>query len=516
MFQAYFEDREKGGLFHAVSEDWSQIVDDEKRAGDQFMAARTHVIGAMITHDPETITDAEKVVGEVINRFEDTRRGGYFLAADKDWRIIKREKSLGEAGELFGVLMHLYEVSKNDDYLRRALDFLDIALDNAWDKKHGGFFSLYHEDWSSAVDTKDLATQCTMLQHLNGSWKDGMDSPLGAKAAYHKKRAEEFGELLLAKAEDKVHGGFFTTFTKDWKPAVKEKEVSHLALLALTLYFHYHNMGPSLWGPRKGSHAFTGRPYPSVYSYRGPAPITDPISTHALGFGEKVKQIADLLMEHAWDRDHGGFYTTLTETLRPVQDAKCIDTQVTCLLALNVAYRLTGFSRFQQKLIDAVKVIEEKCFDQNNGGVFHSFTRNWEPTKRDKICGPNLMVGGIISMMAPVSSGRDVTAKPLGLWIDPPSQQITKNGSARFTVTVQNQGFERARVRVGGLSAPTRWMEPGDSTFELSPHETNSYVLTVTPPQGMPEGTYYFELTCMYEGEVGEYVSVGGKLEIKG
>jgi len=26
MFQLYFEDKEKGGLFHATSEDWSKIV----------------------------------------------------------------------------------------------------------------------------------------------------------------------------------------------------------------------------------------------------------------------------------------------------------------------------------------------------------------------------------------------------------------------------------------------------------------------------------------------------------
>ncbi|MCK5010885.1 MAG: hypothetical protein KAS98_10400, partial [Deltaproteobacteria bacterium] len=128
---------------------------------------------------------------------------------------------------------------------------------------------------------------------------------------------------------------------------------------------------------------------------------------------------------------------------------------------------------------------------------------------------PNLMVGGILSMMAPVVSGTDVTRQTLALWIDPPCQEIAKNNSAQFTVTVQNQGFEGVRIRVGGLSAPRRWMEPGDITLDLPPHEVRSYSLTITPPEGMPEGIYPFEITCMREGGVGEYVTAGGKVIIR-
>jgi mannose/cellobiose epimerase-like protein (N-acyl-D-glucosamine 2-epimerase family) len=515
MFQVYFEDKEKGGLFHAVSEDWAEIVDSEKLAEEQFSAAHTHVIGAMITHEPETIKDAEQAIGDVIERFEDKQSGGYFLAADKDWQITKREKSLLHTGDIFGALMHLYEVTKNDEHLLKAFDFLDIAFEHAWDNSHGGFFTLYSENWAPAVDTKDLATQCSVLQHLNGSWKDGMDSPFGARAARHRKKAEEFGDLVLEKAEDKVHGGLFTSFTKDWKPAEKDKDVLQLASFALTLYFHYHNLGPTIWGPRKGSHAYMGRPYPSVYSYRGPAPSVDPVSDKAYRFGKKVVEISDLIIQNAWDSDHGGFYAKLTENLLPAEGEKLISTQIFCLLALNVAYRLTGFKRFQQKLAEEVKIVEEKCFDPENSGVYASFTRNWEPVLRDKICSPNLMAGGILSMVAPVAGGTDVTRNTLKIWVDPPFQEIGKNNPARFTVTVQNQGFESARVRVGGLSAPTRWMEPGDITLDLSPHETKTYPLTITPPDGMPEGVYPFEITCLQEGEVGEYVSGEGKVIIQ-
>ena len=159
----------------------------------------------MITHDPETIKDAELAVDEVMDRFRDKDNGGYYSIADRDWNITGKEKSLTKTGGIFGILMHLYEVNMKDAYLLKALDFLDVSLEKAWDNKHGGFFSLYTEDWKPATDIKDLATQVNMLQHMNGSWKDGMDSPFGARSAYHKKRAEDFGMLLLEKTQDRVN-----------------------------------------------------------------------------------------------------------------------------------------------------------------------------------------------------------------------------------------------------------------------------------------------------------------------
>ncbi len=118
-------------------------------------------------------------------------------------------------------------------------------------------------------------------------------------------------------------------------------------------------------------------------------------------------------------------------------------------------------------------------------------------------------------MMAPVADGIDVTRETLALWPDPPAREIVKGSSAQFTVTVQNQGFQREKVRVGGLSTPSRWLEPADSIFDLAPHECNSYALSITPPAEMPEGEYYTEITCMREGGVGSYVAKGGKVTIK-
>lgn len=510
FLEDYFEDKDHGGLFHAMSEDFATVRDSNKYAHEQFTAARTSVIGAMITHEPTAIEDAENAVKNVMQRFEDTRHGGYFSVADRNWKIIDTRKYLSATGELFGVLMHLYEVSKNDAYLLKALDLIDIALSDAWDMKWGGFFSWYSADWNSASDSKDLETQATMLQHLNGSWKDGMDSPYGARSAKHRKRAEEFADLLLQKCADGKHGGFYTKYTADWRPASHEKDVGALASFALALYFHYHNMGPSIWGPRKGSHAYTGAPYPALYAYRGPAPNCEPVSEKAYRYGRVVVDLCDLLLQCAWDDCYGGFYTSLSERLEPEDTKKLFETQVNCLLALNVGYRLTGFKRFQQKLSEAVGIIEEKCFDAEYGGVYSAFDRSWQPICRDKECGLNLMGMGILNMIRPIVEDREVTRQPLCLWLEPQREVIHSGESARFTITVQNLGFETFRIRIGGLSSPSRWMRPDDIVIELKPHEVYSYQLTIEPPPGMPVGRYPFEITCMPDGQIRDYVSVSG------
>lgn len=511
----YFEDKEHGGLFHAMSENFQEIRDSDKHADDQFTAARASVIAAMITHDPVTIRDAEAAVGQVIKRFEDPRHGGYFSAADRTWRIIDRTKNLVVGGELFGVLMHLYEVSQNDAYLLRALDFLDVLLERAWDGEHGGFFPLYQEDWTPSADSKDLKTQASMLQHINGSWKDGMDSPYGARSARHKKHAEAFADLLIERCTDSVNGGFYTDFSADWRPVQRDKDVAGLAAFALALYFHYHNMGPSIWGPRKGSHAYTGKPYPAAYAYRGPAPQCEQVSGKAYRYGRAVVEIADLLLQHAWDGDRGGFYTSLTERLEPRDRAKRFATQMDCLLALNVAYRLSGFERFQKRLAEAVAVLEDRCFDAEHGGVYAAFDRDWNPVCRDKLCGLNLMSMGILSMMAPVVNNLPVTRQTIVLWVEPSLRVVPPDSPAQFTVTVQNQGFAPQRVRVGGLTSPSRWMEPADLAFDLAPHEVRSYKLTVRPPEGMPAGRYPFEITGVPAGDVGEYASASGMIEVR-
>jgi uncharacterized membrane protein len=117
-------------------------------------------------------------------------------------------------------------------------------------------------------------------------------------------------------------------------------------------------------------------------------------------------------------------------------------------------------------------------------------------------------------MLSPITNNLDVTRETLYLAVEPQVRNIRNGQSAQFTVTVQNQGFAPVKTRIGGLSTPTRWMQPEEMLFDLSSHEVKSYTVAITPPEGMPPGTYYFELTAAPAGEVAGYVAAGGKVII--
>ena len=117
-------------------------------------------------------------------------------------------------------------------------------------------------------------------------------------------------------------------------------------------------------------------------------------------------------------------------------------------------------------------------------------------------------------MLSPITNDIDVTRETLYLAVEPYALNISSGQPAQFTVTVQNQGFVPVKIRIGGLSTPTRWMQPEEKVFNLSSHEVKSYTVSITPPESMPPGTYYFEITAAPAGEVAGYVAAGGKIII--
>ena len=55
--------------------------------------------------------------------------------------------------------------------------------------------------------------------------------------------------------------------------------------------------------------------------------------------------------------------------------------------------------------------------------MYASYGRDWQPLSRDKVCGPNLLVNGILSMLSPIVNDRDVTRNTLRIWIAPAGVQ---------------------------------------------------------------------------------------------
>jgi mannose/cellobiose epimerase-like protein (N-acyl-D-glucosamine 2-epimerase family) len=511
-----YTDTQNGGVYSACSADFSKVVDSSKRAGDQFVLARSYVFQHVASGRPEPEAKAVELVNLNLKRFEDSKHGGYSARASEDWTVLEGEKDLEAMGEIFDTLMHLYERTDNDDYLLRSFGILDLVLEKGEDKENGGIFDSFAEDWTPTSKTKSLKTQMEVIQDLGSSWKNGIDSPYAVRAERYKKKSMELADLVIEKMYDTENGGFFKTCNADWSVKDEGKDSDAIASAISALFFHYQNRGPVFWGPRKGSHAYRPtRVIHDSYSYRGPGPNPKPISKDAYRVGRLVLENARLLMEKAWDRANGGFVQSCTRDWKPLDKTKTAATQTAVVVALNIAYKMSGDPAIRKTLSEEVEVLSKKGWDAVNGGYYDGYSEDWLPTTKEKTFSANMGLIGVIGMVTPTI--RDPAAFPaqLKVWIEPHTLTIQDGGVGQYTVTVQNQGFSREKVRIGGMFAMTRWMEPRESIIELEPHQLHTYDLKLSPPKGLAGNSYPFEISVMSPRDKTKYFSDVAVVSIK-
>jgi mannose/cellobiose epimerase-like protein (N-acyl-D-glucosamine 2-epimerase family) len=500
------EDKVNGGYFHACSEDLTQVTDRTKYALDQFMLARMLTMSSLAGARPMAKA-AGKLLDLTIEKFEDKKNKGFYYSAKEDWTIVDKTKYTSLLAASDGPILHYYEVCLDDKYLLKMFEIIDLLYEKCWDKTHGGFFDSFGEDWKPKSGVKNLKTQMSVLQALVGAWKDGIDSPYAAKAEWCKKKARELVILVFQKMWDQKNGGFFTSCNADWSVKDATKDLRAHAVAISSLSFHYNNIGPCLWGPRKGSHAYTGRPVPTHYSFRGPAPNSLPIDDEAYQLGKRIIEISFLVMDKFWDKEHGGFYNSCTESWEPKDRNKSTLGNDSIASALNIIYRLTGFPEFREKVSQTVSVMIEKAKDSKNEGYYDEYTPAWQPLKRGKSLTVNLEAPVLMTMFQATMKNPPIPKTMFRVWLEPSHLTIKDGGIGEYRVTIQNQGFSKEKVRIGGLTALARWMTPGESSIDLEPHQVFTYTLKVQPPSGLKGKTYPFEITVIPESNAGQYFS---------
>jgi len=509
-------DKVNGGIYHAVSKDWSTVTDASKYCEDQFSLALTNVFQNMMTGSPASRDKAKELTDLTIEKFEDKVNGGFYQKATKDWKIEDKDKSPHLISSAFGTIMHLYEITFDDHYLLKCFDLLDLLLDKGWDKTHGGFFDSYNEDWTPKSNTKSLSTQMDVILHLAGAWKDGIDSPYAERAERYKQKSIEIVKLTIEKMYDHQDGGFFKSCNADWSVKDDSKDTEEITSAITTLFFIYHNLGPVIWGPRRGSHAYSpGRAINDSYSYLGPAPDPRPISIEAYHIGKIVVDMANLLIEKSWDQENGGFHKSCTRNWLPGDKSKSSEIQADCLVGLNIAYKLCGDIKLKNNLKKLQDVLKEKAQDMVDSGYFESYSFDWKPLDKQKLFSVNMGVFGALMMTSSTVKSPPLSPVKLKVWIEPHSLGIEEGEAAHYEVMIQNHGFSSEKVRIGGLMAFSRWMEPGEFHVDLKPHQIHTYTLKVKPPKGLRGNTYSFEVSAIAESYKKDYFSDVALITIK-
>ncbi len=515
MFNVY-SDKQNGGVYSACSEDFSKVVDSRKGAANQLLLGRSYVFQHMGSGRPEPKDKAVELIDLALTRFEDKENGGYNAWASDDWTVVGKEKDLGVVAELIPTLIHVYEITFDDIYLLKCFEAMDLILEKCEDKENGGIFDSFAEDWTPTSRTKSLSTQMKMILHLIMAWKDGIDSPYAVRAEFYKKKSMELADLVIEKMHDPTHGGFFKTCNADWSVKDDGKDVEGIASAVSSLFFSYHGRGPVLWGPRKGSHAYgPDTVYRDDYSYRGPAPDPRPIGMDAYHVGTLVVESAKLLVEKAWDKENGGFYQSLSRDWKPLDKTKGAATQATVMMALNIAYKMTGDPAIRKTLAEEVEVLPKRAWDSINGGYYDSYSESWAPKTKEKTFSANMGLIGVTGMVIPTLRGPEVSPLKLKVWIEPDTLTIEDGQTGQCTVTIQNQGFLPEKVRIGGMFALIRWMDPQESVIDLAPHQIHTYTLKILPPQGLAGKTYPFEVSAVSQSNRTKYFSDIAILNIK-
>ena len=509
-----FEDREQGGVYHTFSEDLTKVINQNKYSLDHFAVVESHLVNFLLRGDAKELEQAEKLMSFALDKFEDKGRKGFFTAASKNWVTTDDSKDTAIMAKITQVLFLLYECTMNEKYLLKGFDTLDLLLSQCWDEKDGGFFNSFTADWGVKSSLKTLPTHIQILLALEAGWKNGLDSKYAGKAEYYRQRSRELADLIKDKMYDTKYGGFFLSCNPDWTIKDSRKDTKALFEAVSAFSIHYNQLGPMIFGPRKGSISYYGKAFPSSYVYRGPAPNPDLLGMDAYHFIKLAGDVATLLIKKAWDDKKGGFYNICSQEWEPVDANKEMLTHAAAINALNTFYRLTGMGEYKEKLNQVLNLLDDKAEGEVTLGFFDIYNFNWQPIYREKNLFTNLETYSAISSARPILK-ISIPRIRFKIWIDPDNITIREGEAAEYKITIQNQGFTEEKVRIGGFTSLSSWISPKELFIEIPPHQIITYTLQVRPPFGLMHKKYPFEITVVPARDTSQYFTGSANVTIE-
>jgi len=98
---------------------------------------------------------------------------------------------------------------------------------------------------------------------------------------------------------------------------------------------------------------------------------------HDPAYGEMARWAYRDLVDNFLDKQHGGFFWTITPDGQPLDAHKQVYGQVFALYALSEFYRATSEKPALDHAIALYRLLEANAADPKNGGYFDSLTRDW-------------------------------------------------------------------------------------------------------------------------------------------
>lgn len=143
-------DHQYGGWFHELDRSGNTVSMDK----DMFMHAYAITGLAMyyiVTRDKEVKHYLDKSIDIMENHAWDNENdGGYFRRLNRDFRIQNSDKVFSpQLAPVSGYLLYLYAATREEKYLQKSEQLLEMTLSRMKDRKSGWIMEGYDRNWNS-------------------------------------------------------------------------------------------------------------------------------------------------------------------------------------------------------------------------------------------------------------------------------------------------------------------------------------------------------------------------------
>jgi cellobiose epimerase len=301
-------DTELGGFLNCLDRQ-GRVFDTAKVAAMQARMIYAFARGHEVLGGGAHLDIAERGVRFLADQMWDRHAGGWFHKVTRSGEVIRPHKRLFDQAYVLTGLSVYARASGDSAVLEHAVETYELLERHAWDHTHGGYYERCDRDWSVSSSDKTLIAQIDMLEAVRAL------ATLTHRREYAV-RAEELTDLLMSRMRDPGTGCFLENFHRDWR---------------------YHPL-------RTRDVIKIGQNLKAIQLLLAPG------STDAPGLARSAagREIMNFCLEHAWDRQHGGFFQFLARNGSVSSAEKLWWTMCDGILALLTLDADEGDARYRQ------------------------------------------------------------------------------------------------------------------------------------------------------------------------
>ena len=224
------------GYFEALNEDGRFAASDEKFL--TFQARQTWFFSNMAVNKIDrqvSLSMAEHGYKVLQTRFLDRKNGGYFLKIRNDdgltgeQSVVDNRKHVYPLSFVIYALVELHRATGSEEALQQAISVFDLLEAHCYDKKNGGYYELYTQDWKKITDTDQWGVVGTVGFKTYNSHLHLLEAftplYLETKNELVGKRLDELVEICVDRIHHPEHPCNIDAWTVDWKIVETEKNL---------------------------------------------------------------------------------------------------------------------------------------------------------------------------------------------------------------------------------------------------------------------------------------------------